>query len=178
MPLLTMMTLLLTSGCNSYTGKSDFQRVRESKDDFRALVTEMEGTAEYKQFKVLGQTGTAWVIDLKGSQFSASQFDDFMDLLKLMNDYVAELNLSGSTITDEQFIRYDDAKYGRTVAKLDLSDTAITDAAVEKMDHFYLLTSADFSGTSVTRPVVDKMLERRRANKDTPKKFHNTEVKM
>ena len=172
------VVLLLATGCNSYTGKTDFERMRESKDDFRALVTEMGGTTDYKMFNVLGEQGMAWIIDLNGSQFTAGQFDDFLDLLNLMKDYVAELNLSGSTITDDQFIRYDDAMHGRTVRELNLSGTAITDQAIEKMDNFYLLSKADFSETSITKPVVDEMLKRRRANKHTPPPFYKTAVKM
>ncbi|MBX3439577.1 MAG: hypothetical protein KF861_18965, partial [Planctomycetaceae bacterium] len=160
---LVLMSLTTASGCRGYSSVSEFEQTENRKSRFQDVVKEIGGTAEHKYYQVAGKEGLAWKINLAGAKFEPRQADEFLDTLQAMG-YIAEVDLSGSSITDEQLIKFDEAKYGRVVMDLNLSNTAISDAAIDKLENFYCLKNVDLTGTKVTQPAVDRFIARRKQN--------------
>jgi len=169
----TTCVLILFTGCGEwFRGESEYEQKARGWQEFTDLVKSVGGTsAENKYFEKYGQTGMAWEIDL-----SNGRIDD--PLIKTMGelDYIIKLNLSNSTITDEQLLELNKTNACQITMLLDLSDTAITDAAFEKLDNFLALQRVKLTGARVTQGAVDRFKKERQTNKKFLLPFRNPEI--
>ena len=92
-------------------------------------------------------------------------------LVMYKRDAIFELDFSGSTITDAQLGKLEEAKAFQKVFRLDLSNTAITDAGLDQIKNAHALTELDLSGTKATMEAARRLGERKIASKYTPKPF-------
>lgn len=143
--------LLLTGGpgCKG-DGLSELEKVQKKKDDAKSAIERAGGTVTVYHHRL----GDGWTVKLCGAQIS----DDIFDQLKTM-ERVAELDLSGSTVTDDQLARLSEPGVGNLITKLDLSNTAVTDAGLEKITGLGVLTQLNLVGAKVTAQGVQRFKE-------------------
>ncbi|MBX3436142.1 MAG: hypothetical protein KF861_01540 [Planctomycetaceae bacterium] len=175
----TVSTVVLVgmTGCSKETPETSYHAYRQRKTEFQELLTKLGGTAEQEQFRVAGYEGRAWKIHLNGAQFSPEEGMQLITSLKPAGR-IAAINFSGSSLTDEQLIQFDADSSGYTVMDLDLSNTAITDASIDKLSHFMALRNVNLNGTQVSKAAVDRWLDRRRQIPKLPAIFRNPKVTM
>ena len=100
-----------------------YDRFLLSQDEAAGKLKAMGGDASRKNYPPMGE---GWVVKLAGATIT----DETFEHLKLLQR-IAELDLSKSTITDAQMSRV--MEVGGTLYKLNLSNTAITDASIAPM---------------------------------------------
>jgi hypothetical protein len=140
------LAVILATGCTQ-RHENDFARVEQARtgalDALKARGAKFE-TKTYPQ-------GTAWSINMSGLTVT----DEMLDQLMMIGN-ITELNLSKSTITDDQMEGVSKIG-GKFLMKLDLSQTAVTDAGFEKfMGKMGLLTNLNLTGTKVTPAAVER----------------------
>src|SRR5262249_55677141 len=117
--------------------------------------------------------GKSWAVDLSGQQIS----DDVFDLMKKLG-YITNLNLSKTNVTDAHMARVNEMGIGNLLLKLDLSNTGITDAGLDKLDSLYLLTSLNLAGTKVTQAGVSQFRAARANNSKIQPLFKSPSIKL
>lgn len=167
------ISLLAAGGCSGYSGLSDFEKQKAAKQNFINEVAELRGLAEEKFFAVHGKSGMAWVIDISGATVSDGLIENMSTL-----GYIAEMNLSESTITDEQLLRMDELKVGRVVMNLNLSGTTISDASLTKLKNFYCVGKLNVKETNVTPGGVEQFRKNQQSNPQVPPPFRNPKVEL
>lgn len=165
--------LLIATGCSSYSGPSEYEQKKRAKQSFTDEVAAQGGKAEQKQFSKYGKSGQAWSINLSGATIS----DDMIESMTTLG-HIAELDLSKSSITDEQLIRFEELGLGRLVLKLDLSNTAISDAALAELDNFYVLEHLLLKGSQVTPQGVERFKQAQQSNAKVLQPFKNPKVEL
>lgn len=175
--LLLFAVIVEISGCSWGTSENTYHNYRARKTAFLEIVKQLGGQAQEEQFKVAGYEGTAWKVNLSGAQFDP---DLGMQLLEGLDraGYIAAINFSGSSLTDDHLIKFDENGSSFAVMDLDLSNTAVSDAAIDKLENFMALRNVNLTGTNVSKQAVDRWLERRRQNKNIPAFFLNPKVTM
>jgi len=133
--------LLAAAGCNKGAGLSEVERAQKPKDDAKAAIERMGGVVTVFHHRL----GDGWSVNLSGAQIS----DELFDHLKTMGR-VADLDLSRSTVTDDQVARLGEPGVGNLITKLDLSHTAVTDSGLEKLTGLGVLAQLKLVGTKVT----------------------------
>lgn len=176
-PALLFAFLTGLTGCSGDDGGAAYKSYMARKTAFRDIIKEMGGNVDRQYYRIAGYEGNGWKIDLSGAQFEPERGMELIDALDRAG-YITLLNLSRSSVTDEQLIQFDENGSGFAVMDLDLSNTAITDAAIEKLDSFMALQNVNLSGTQVSKDAVDRWMERRRQNKNLPRMFHNPKITM
>lgn len=169
----TTVALLFAVGCSEYSGPSEYERQKAAKQFFLDEVAAQGGTAEEKQYEMYGKSGQAWAIDLSGAQIS----DELIDSMGTL-DYIAELDLSNSSITDAQLLKFDDMKLGRVLLDLDLTGTQISDAALDGLTSFFCLREMKLKGTKVTPAGVERFKKSQQSNPDVQLPFRNPKVEL
>ena len=121
------LILTLLTSCSRY-GVSEYEQLQQQKKSFEESVAKIGGKMEMKPYKVAKVENSAWNMD-----FSKATIPD--DLITSMQGkgYIAELNLSKSSITDAQLLKMDELNLLQFTMNLDLSDTAITDESFSKL---------------------------------------------
>ncbi|MGE0379138.1 MAG: hypothetical protein AB7I48_18200 [Planctomycetaceae bacterium] len=174
--------LLLTifvgiSGCFGGTSENTYENYRARKTAFLDIVKQLGGSAQEERFSLAGYEGTAWKIDLSGAKFEPELG---MELLAGIDEagYIAAINFSGSSLLDEHLLKFDADGSSFVVMDLDLSNTAVTDASIDKLENFMALRNVKLSGTKVSKAAVDRWLNRRRQIKEIPAMFLNPKITM
>lgn len=163
----TTCALILFAGCGgSYSGESEYDQMMRGKKDFADLIKSAGGSAEEKEFKGYGQEGMAWHIDLSNGKIN----DDLIDSLGEL-DYIVNLNLSNSNITDKQLLQLDTKSAIKVTLDLDLSGTKITSAAFDKLENFNCLKNVKLKGSKVTKQAVTRFVQKRQGNEKVPDFF-------
>lgn len=170
---LMCIVTVFSNGCSSYSGPSEYEQQQAAKQKLMEDVKSQGGTIEQKHFNVFGKSGDAWVIDLSGATIS----DEMIETVATLG-YIAEMNFSGSMISDEQLLRMDQLRIGRVVMKLDLSNTAITDAALDGLENFYNLGELNLKGTKVTPQAVDRFKKKQQSNPKVSLPFRNPKIEL
>src|SRR5205085_9812899 len=125
LPFLALL-LLAASGCKG-DGLSDYEREQKKKEAAASAIESAGGKVTTKHYDFgPGRAGDGKVVDLHGANVS----DDIFANMKLIGP-VAELDLSGSTVTDGQLAKLNEKDVGTLLVRLDLSNTAVTDAGLE-----------------------------------------------
>src|SRR5262245_1445429 len=153
-----LVILFTVTGCGKGDGLSDYERAQKKKDDAAAAIRSLGGevtTVRYPQ-------EDGWAVKLRGAKITD---DTFLQLKTLGR--VAELDLSKSSITDDQLGQLNEQDVGTLIVKLDLSHTAVTDAGLEKLSNLYVLSLLKLVGTKVTAAGVERFKQQRLANPKT-----------
>jgi hypothetical protein len=154
--LIALTALLTLSGCGSKDGGlSDNDRrmlaIKTGADGLRSQGAKLQE----KQYQV----GTGWVVDLRGLTVT----DDLLKQVKQLGN-IAELDLSTTGVGDAQLKLMHEIGLHLFLARLDLSHTAVTDAALEHLDGCLFLMELNLTGTQVTPAAVDRFKRSRQAD--------------
>jgi hypothetical protein len=160
--------VLLVSACSKpYDGVSDADRELQAKQ----AALDAAKSAGLKCTEKTYPLGKAWVVDMKGLTVTE---DHFKRLKEAGN--VSEIDLSRSTITDDQLGQMREIGVCATLYKLNLSDTAITDAGLQKLEGLGLLIDINVRGTKVTQAGADRYKAARKDNPQIGPNFRNATV--
>jgi hypothetical protein len=165
-----LVVLAMILGCSKGDGLSDYERAHKTETDAATALREAGGELEQKQYTFQGRQGDAWVVALKGMQIT----DDTFGRLKALGR-ISELDLSKSTITDDQLEKVNEM--GTFIFRMDLSHTAVTDAGLDHLTSMRALTDLNLAGTKVTPAAIERLKERRRNDPLVPALLKNTIVK-
>ncbi|MGE0374646.1 MAG: hypothetical protein AB7I48_02450 [Planctomycetaceae bacterium] len=161
---------LLLGGCSgAFSGKSDYEKMKDREKSFTDLIAAAGGTARIEGHERHGIQATGWFMDLSGATIT----DELLTALAeaAQAEPVFNLNLSKSTITDDQLARLDTDKILQKVFILNLSDTAITDAGLDRLANHYVISELNVAGTQVTDAAIQRLGDRQLASEMTPKAF-------
>jgi hypothetical protein len=164
--------LLLTGliGCGSgYSGPSEYELYQKKRMGFVETIQSLGGTAEYGEKSMHGFKMNGWLIQLPGADISDDLIAKMIEHTR--DQAVFQLNFSGSKITDAQLAALDVGKVLQKTVELDLSNTAITDAGLDKLQNFYCITELKLKGSSATKAAATRMGERKIASPITPAPF-------
>jgi hypothetical protein len=153
--LLALLLLTAAPGCQRGDGLSDYERAQKPTQDAAAALRDMGGSVTMVRYP----QGDGWAVALPGAQITDGMFGHLKALRR-----VAELDLSRSTVTDDQMALLNEQDVGTLLVKLDLSHTAVTDAGLEKLTNLYVLFELNLVGTKVTAAGVEAFKKQRLGN--------------
>ena len=162
----TLLAVAL-SGCSKGDGKSDYDRMMESKQATATSLASSGAKVQEKQYPI----GKGYVVDLRGLTIT----DDLLREVKKLGN-IAELDLSRSTITDDHLKLMHELGLHTLLAKLDLSHTAVTSAGLDHLAGCIFLSELNLSGTKITPAAVSQFKKAREA--DPKVKIKVTNVKL
>jgi hypothetical protein len=151
---LALLTLTGTGCLKREDPKSYANKVR-NQEDAAAAFRDMGVKLTEKKYPPYGK---GWVLNLSGKPIS----DDVFDRMQRLGN-VTDLDLSKTNLTDEQMARLADPAVGGILVNLDVSNTAVTDAGLEKLTNLRFLKSLNLTGTKVTPAAVERF-KKSRAN--------------
>lgn len=137
--LLTLLLLSALPGCKK-DPLGDSEREQKKKEEVISALREQGGTVTPKNYP---SHGNGYVVNLSGAQLSDGTFQNLKDL-----QLVTELDLSKSSLTDEQMEQLNQAT--SVLLKLNLSNTKVTDAGLEKLTNLKMCMDLNLVGTQVT----------------------------
>lgn len=161
--------LILLSGCNSYSGQSEFRKLQQKLDGFSDKIVAAGGKATKEGKAMHGFQMSGWLIDLSGAKIDDDLIENIIVVGK--SDPVFQLNLSKSNITNEQLTKLDAGNVLQKMVNLDLSNTAINDAGLDKLSNFYCITELNLKGSAATAAAAKRMGAKQIANSNTPAPF-------
>lgn len=162
--------LLAQSGCGpSGGGPSDndlrMQAIEQGAEGLRKAGAKVDAR-HYPQ-------GEAWAVNLSGMTVT----DDLIRAVKQLGN-VTELDLSKSTVTDEQLGLINELGLPVLLLKLDLGNTAVTDAGFEKLDNMRLLSQLNLTGTKVSKAAVERFKKQRQSDPRIPDMFKHPTIRL
>jgi hypothetical protein len=148
-------------GCGGGSSMSDAERVQKS-DYHRVQLAEQDALEQLKKaggeaVKKTYPLGQGWAVKLAGATIT----DTMLGHLKTLAP-VAELDLSKSTITDAQMPQL--AQAAGVCFKLNLTQTAITDAGLASLADMPLLMDLNLTGTKVSKGAAADFRAKRKTN--------------
>jgi hypothetical protein len=158
----------LLAGCSGHGERAvnDVQRMEMIKQDVAGQIKAKGGEAEKRTYRL----GEGWAVKLANATID----DEVIGLLKQLN-HVAELDLSGSTVTDEQMNKIA-REAGGVLHKLNISNTQLTDAVMDALADRIVLGELVATGSKITQAGVAKFKSKRQANPNV--RIKNTVVKL
>lgn len=165
--LIALSMLFCLSGCGMFEGKSEYEQLQDKYRSFSDLIADYGGSAKREQGSRGGFSMTGWFIDLSGAELTENLIDSMIERAK--HDPVFDLNLSNSTITDEQLARLDEGNVLQKCFFLDLSGTAITDAGLDACSNFYVIHELNVTGTELTPEAIERLGDKQLAKEQVPK---------
>jgi hypothetical protein len=154
---------VVLAGCRG-DGLSDYDRMKQAQQTAGGSL-ESQG-AKLKEMHY--PQGSAWSVNLSGVTIT----DETIRQVKALGR-VSELNLSKSSVTDDQLGLIQQQGLTTLLLKVDLSHTAITDAGLGQLDNLVLLNHLNLTGTKVTPSGVERFRRKHRANPNTKFKDPN-----
>jgi hypothetical protein len=160
--------LFVFAGCSKgRKGVSEYQVMRDEQEKVASQLRDKGMVVESRKYP----QGDAWAITLKDAEIN----DEVFGRMKKVG-HITELDLSGSTITDDQMAKINDMEVGALLLILDLSNTQISDAGLDKVEDLLLLRTLRLKGTKVTDEGVQRFLDKRQSNKKIPGNFKRPDV--
>lgn len=158
-----VLPVAFLAGCINSGSAPSLEDIREAQARAVQAVKDKGGTAETKNYP----PGTGWVVSLSGATIN----DEDVEHLRAVGE-IAELDLSGSTVTDRHLARLVEAEPsgGRPAAmlfRLNLSNTQVTDAGLKELAVLNLLSDLNVKGSKVTEAGI-KEFEGSRQGKKLP----------
>ena len=135
------------------TGPSDRDLKIEAQKNTAQAVATLGAKVTPKSFP----QGNASAVDLSGAQIT----DQLIDELGKLGP-VCELNLR-----DDQLGKMTSLGIPTFVLKMDISNTGITDAGLEKLDNMVVLSQMNLVGSKCTKAGVEKFKQRRNSARNT-----------
>ncbi|OAI54301.1 hypothetical protein AYO47_03115 [Planctomyces sp. SCGC AG-212-M04] len=151
--------------------------VNEGPGSYAATVKVQQSAEEF--FKSKGATltrkhfppGDAWVVNLSGKEVTDETFQKLEEL-----DHVAELNLSGTAVTDAQMKLINNQEVGGLLVDLDISKTGITDAGLKEFTVARFLMKLSIAGSKITDQGLKAWQADRKANGNIQPQFRNPKI--
>ena len=163
------LTLLALPACSRKGELSDYMRAQQAQQVTIDALTERGAKFSQQRFP----QGTAWAVDLSGQTVSG----ETLNQLKTLR-FISELNLSKCQFADLDVGRLAEPGIGSVLLKLDLSQTAVTDADMEKLDGLGMLSQLNLAGTKVTPAAVERFRQRRKDNPKVLPQFKNPTIRL
>jgi hypothetical protein len=168
--LLLFFTSFVMTGCgDSYTGPSAYQQLKMQEEGFGGVIAAAGGSAKKEGATMHGFQMSGWQINLAGGQVTDEIVDAIIEVGKV--DPVFLLNLSRTGITDDQLARLDSNKVLQKTVELDLSETAISDAGLDRLSNYYCITKLNLKGSKATSAGAKRLGDRMIASPITPQPF-------
>jgi len=157
--LLILALLSGLPGCKG-DGLSEVQREQQKTEAVINDLREQGATVTPKSYP---PRGNGYVVDLSGAQLTDHTFQTLKDLQR-----VTELDLSKSSLTDDQMDQLN--QLASVLLRLDLSNTKVTDAGLEKLTNLKICMNLNLVGTQVTPAGAErfKQQHKRPASKRSP----------
>jgi|GEM_PF-2234498 len=156
---LSQMPFILLLGCGVNPGSAPTAQDMIAAQAAAVSTLNAKGTVEEKSYPL----GKGYAVDLSRATIT----DEDLRHLKTLAT-VAELNLSGSTISDEQFAKLAWTEYRMNVLyKIDISETQISDAGLRDVADLNLLAEVKAKGSKISDAGV-KAFKDARAGKKLP----------
>jgi hypothetical protein len=144
--LVPLLLLSILSGCNGGDGLSDYQREENKREQRVSSLRDQGATISTKDYPPYGR---GYVVNLSGAQVTPAAFQTLKDLNKQGGRQgIAELDLSKSSIGDDLMDQLNEIAH--FLVKLDLSNTAVTDAGLQKLTNLNVCFNLNLAGTQVT----------------------------
>jgi hypothetical protein len=153
------LLLAVLPGCQG-DGLSEYQR-EQNKQEERVSALRAQGMeVTEKNYRPYGK---GYVVNLSGAQLTDDTFQKLQGLKR-----ITEMDLSKSSLADEQMDRLNEV--ASLLVKLDLSNTAVTDAGLEKLTNLNLCFNLNLAQTKVTPAGVERFKKERLARPTTKAK--------
>jgi hypothetical protein len=163
---------LFAAGCSDDSAaQSQYEQTKNAEQSFVDQFVAAGGTAKFEgRSLVQGKVeGAGWFIDLSGDTIPDELIDAMVERRK--NDMFFDLNFSGSTLTDDQLAKLDAGNVLDYTYVLDLSNTQVSDAGLDKCTHLYILSELKIKGSKITKEGADRLGERKVKDPLTPSMF-------
>jgi hypothetical protein len=166
-----MMAVLVLAafGCNR--AEEAYQKVKEKarvQGNASTALQEMGAKVEEKAYP---RGRKAWTVDLSGLTLNDETFNHLRNI-----GHITELNFSKTNLSDAQLDIMNDPEFAAVILKLDLSNTAITDAGLEKLTKLSVLGELNLTGTHVTPAGIERFRESRKVNQAVPVEFRELKI--
>jgi hypothetical protein len=161
--------VLAALGCGKGDGLSDYDRMKQDQQSAADALTSQGGKVKEMHYP----QGSAWSVDLS----SVTVTDDLLRKVKELGR-ITELDLSKSTVTDDQLGLLSELGVTTLLLKLDLGNTAITDAGLEKLQNLALLSQMNLTGTRVTPAAVERFKKNRLADTRVREAFKKPTIRL
>ncbi|MFN9974548.1 MAG: hypothetical protein ACK58T_32120 [Phycisphaerae bacterium] len=169
-PVIACGLVTVFTGCGSgYSGPSEYEQYQKKRMGFVETIQSLGGKAEYGEKSMHGFRMSGWLIQLPGADVSDELISQIIEHTR--DQAVFQLNFSGSKITDAQLVALDAGKVLQKTVELDLSNTAITDAGLDKLQRLYCLSELKLKGTSASKSAATRLGDRKIASPITPAPF-------
>lgn len=144
------LLLALPAGCSRYSAVSEYDQVQNDRKSFEQNIASIGGKMEMKPYKVANFSASAWNLNLANATIPD-------DLITQMSGkgYLAEVDLSKSSITDSQLLKMDELKLLQFTMNLDLSGTAVSDESFSKLKNLRAVKKITLKGAKVTKAGAD-----------------------
>lgn len=136
-----VLAAVFAVGCGGSYGPSHADMVKATQQEAVAAIAAKGGSATEKHYP----QGDAWAVSLAKVTID----DEILASVKTLGR-VSELDLSGSTITDQQFAELAKSEALGVTFKLDISNTGITDAGLREAQALAILYDLNVKGSKVT----------------------------
>lgn len=163
------LIVLTMPSCGKKDTYGTYQEQQQKQQNAAAALREQGATLEEKHYK----RGDAWAINLKGKQISG----DVIDRLAKMG-HITELNLSGTNVTDADLTRINELGIGAVMLQLDLSHTEVSDAGLDQLTNFFLLSDLNLTGTKVTAAGVGRFRTKRAGDQRIMAAFKSPKIRL
>lgn len=161
------LLLLPLTGCGGgQRDLNDVERLVLSQQDAVERLKSKGGLATEKVYPL----GAAWIVKLAGANVD----EEVVGILTSLNR-IAELDLSGAKITDEQMKQIAETA-GGVLYKLDISKTELTDATMDVLADRVLLGEVVAAGSKITPGGVNRFRSKRNGNSNV--RIKNTVIKL
>jgi len=157
------------TGCGKHETMSEFEREKLAEQDLNESLTAQGAKLKSMRYPI----GTAWSVNLSGLTIT----DDMLRQVRKLGP-VSEMNLSKSTVTDDQLGLMQELQLTMLLNKLDLSNTAVSDAGIDKLDGMKFLAEMNLVGTKVTPAAVDRFKKKQRTDPRVIARFKNPTVRL
>lgn len=166
-----MLLVAVLPGCKG-DGLSDYQREENKREERLSSLSNQGATISTKDYPPYGR---GYVVNLSGAQITSATFQTLKDLNKQGGRRgIAELGLSKSSISDDQMDQLNEVAH--FLVKLDLSNTTVTDAGLQKLTNLNVCFHLNLAGTQVTSDGVSRF-KNERLNRPTTK-VKNTNIQL
>ncbi|MGQ0636983.1 MAG: hypothetical protein ACT4QC_20430 [Planctomycetaceae bacterium] len=166
--LIVLVLLVAFSGCDDSAGKIVDEIVKNN-----ATVKQAQEALAAHGAKITTQTDPflrleSFTVDLSGVP---NITDETLALLKQLQraavpaaKSVANINLSGTNVTDAQIARLNDQELSAPLIQLNLRNTGISDKGLQEITNMPALIELNLTNTKVTAEGVEAFLKTRTAN--------------
>lgn len=161
--------LVIFCGCDDYSGPSDYEILKQQQNGFSGVIESAGGTAVKEGKSMFGFEMAGWLIDLSGSKITDDLITKIIEVGEM--DPVFQLNFSGTDITNDQLARLDAGKVLQKTVILNLSNTAINDAGLDKLSNFYCISELNLKGSKATKAGAIRLGAKQIGNSNTPAPF-------